>query len=315
MRQRVTTLVPALLLPFILMMTPVFAISAAPGDTLYPAKLKLESVRLSLATNPLSEIGLHLDFASLRLEELAGLLDMPNPNSKLVEVVSQNFKGHVEEAQEGLRVLKNRGDAEGPRAALLKTKVVQTAALSETVRWQCGQPEAPVTAAGACLSIQPALTTTLNEFTELVVPDARERIFIAMPPPPAPADSGSSNTFAKNAEPAPPAESSKVSAEPGTGTTTSKESAASADKPVASGDKSAGSSGGDSPKPAPPAAETAASPEPEPTPPEPIPSPTETPTSTEPPPSPPPPSGDQAPAEAGAPPPTPAGTAPQPQVE
>ncbi|MDP8927743.1 MAG: diguanylate cyclase [Actinomycetota bacterium] len=299
--RRMTTLVSTLLLlPFALMIVPAVAASAAPGDTLYQAKLSLESMRLALATNPVRDVGLHLDFASDRLGELTVLLDASNPDSGLIEIVSENFQGHVVKAHQGLRVLKARGDAEGPRAANLRTKVVSTAALSETVRLQCGQPETPVAAAQACLEMQPALTT-VHEFPELVVPDPQERILIALPPPPGPPNSATSNTSTATTGQAP--SSSQPVAE--SDTTASTAPPAGGDKPAPKGDQPAASggdkqarSGGNDPAgssgeapadPSQPPAETAASPNPEPTP-EPTPSPSETGTPTE---NPPPPGTDQ----------------------
>ncbi|MDP8960282.1 MAG: diguanylate cyclase [Actinomycetota bacterium] len=315
----VTTLVSALLLPFF-MLGPAFAAnSAAPGDALWPAKLTLESMRLTLATSPVRDVALHLDFAYRRLDELTGLLAVENPDSGLVEVVTSNFEEHLKGARQGLNVLNQRG--EGRQTAQLQTRAVVVEVQSQSVvRRQCGTgtAEVPAPAAVACQKIQRALPT-VNEIALMIAPEAEGIVTAIAPAPNAmgpPPSNGSSNTATTTADPA--AESSKVGSESGTGTTTGKQSSGSGDKPAASGgDKQARSGGNDpagssgkAPAPADPSqppAETAASPNPEPTP-EPTPSPTETPTATEDP-SPEPPGHPD-----GAPPRPDAATSPQPKA-
>lgn len=276
--RRVGTLVSALLLlPFTLMMGPAIAGNATPGDSLYGAKLALESVRLTLAVGRVREVGLHLDFASLRLSELTELLEGGNPDSRLIEAVTRNFQDHVTEAHQGLQVLKVSGDAEGPRAAQLVAKAVTVEALSETVSHTCGSTQVPASAGDACQEIQQALPT-VAAITLMVVPEAQQRIITAIGPPPialgaSPPGSGSSNTStATAAQPqnSSPQNSSQAGAESDTGKS---------NEPATSGDGKTASSGEASPKPASAPAQTATSPEPEPTPtPTPTPSPTETPT-------------------------------------
>lgn len=64
-----------------------------PGDAIYPVKLGIESLRLAVSFSPVSDAGLHLDFAQQRLTEIQYLaLEGRYEN---IPAASRNFKQHL----------------------------------------------------------------------------------------------------------------------------------------------------------------------------------------------------------------------------
>lgn len=133
-----------------------FAANAAPGDPLWwTAKLKLETMQLALATNPLREIILHHEFASRRLGELAELLTAGEPEPRLVEAVTQDFRSHVRGAVGGLERVERQRE---PQAAEGRTLVqTQIRALSGAVNAMCEGLTDSTSAKDACSELQQVL--------------------------------------------------------------------------------------------------------------------------------------------------------------
>lgn len=92
------------------------AANAQPGSLLWPAKLRLEQVRLFLETDPARKVTLHLEFANRRVEELSAPLPGAR-RSRLIRTIVANLGGHTEAALKGIHGLEGRaGRAEVLRA-------------------------------------------------------------------------------------------------------------------------------------------------------------------------------------------------------
>jgi hypothetical protein len=66
-----------------------------PGDTLYPAKLAVEDLRLSLASDPATEMKLALQFGEERVQELQALAENGQPIPESTVARMQNLFGYA----------------------------------------------------------------------------------------------------------------------------------------------------------------------------------------------------------------------------
>jgi hypothetical protein len=66
---------------------------ALPGDVLYPVKRTVESMQLAVSRNDASDARLHLAFASMRLDEVAALLEKGRPQD--IEPVLADYEAQV----------------------------------------------------------------------------------------------------------------------------------------------------------------------------------------------------------------------------
>ncbi|OGD33910.1 hypothetical protein A2988_00245 [Candidatus Azambacteria bacterium RIFCSPLOWO2_01_FULL_46_25] len=73
--------------------------NALPGDTLYPLKLRTEQVRVALSASPAKKSGLHLEFASRRLNELEKIVQEESARQMNVDALLINYKTELEESQ------------------------------------------------------------------------------------------------------------------------------------------------------------------------------------------------------------------------
>jgi diguanylate cyclase (GGDEF)-like protein len=140
---------PALALVLLLLLTgPMVAENAQPGETLWPVKLRLETLRLAVERDPADDVRLHLEFVSRRLAEL-GTLIHEVPEESLVASVASNLRDNVVSAVRVLEAVEEQspGLAEGLRAQLGPSLVQQANELAlllgscgggQLVRANCG---------------------------------------------------------------------------------------------------------------------------------------------------------------------------------
>lgn len=79
---------------------------AAPGNSLYEAKLAVEKVQLALAPNEDYRTRLHTDFADRRMDEIARLAEAPTTEQKQVATVVEGFGREVIALKDGLEKLR-----------------------------------------------------------------------------------------------------------------------------------------------------------------------------------------------------------------
>ena len=79
------------------------ATTAQPGETLWPVKRGMERARLVMATGPDSDMQVHVELASRRLNELNLLLATGEADPQVVDEVITDLRGHTEAAYEQLR--------------------------------------------------------------------------------------------------------------------------------------------------------------------------------------------------------------------
>jgi hypothetical protein len=80
--------------------------NAAPGNSLYKAKLAVESLQIRLAPNDDYRTNLHTEFADRRLDEVARLAEAPAVDTVLVASVLRSFNAEVAELKSGLEALR-----------------------------------------------------------------------------------------------------------------------------------------------------------------------------------------------------------------
>ncbi|MBW3605492.1 MAG: hypothetical protein KY460_11415 [Actinobacteria bacterium] len=95
--------------------TAIGATTAQPGESLWKVKLGLERVRLALATTPESDAEVHVDLASARLTELAGLI-----GSGAAPAVVSDVSGDL-----GNHTLAARDELEHVRTTSVRTQLEQ----------------------------------------------------------------------------------------------------------------------------------------------------------------------------------------------
>jgi hypothetical protein len=78
------------------------ATTAQPGETLWPVKRGMERARLAMATGPDSDMQIHVELASRRLNELNLLLATGGADPQVVDEVITDLRGHTEAASEQL---------------------------------------------------------------------------------------------------------------------------------------------------------------------------------------------------------------------
>ncbi|MDQ4130406.1 MAG: DUF5667 domain-containing protein, partial [Actinomycetota bacterium] len=275
---RVGSGLSAIVLALLLFVTPTATVFAAnnaePGDPLWSAKLRLETVQLAFTMNPLREVALHLEFANRRLNELTELIAEGNENRELVHAVSENLKGHVKGAV--ARLTQVQGSAVPDRATelVVQDQMQQVQILNGVVSAKCaGLQEVPV-AQDACGQLRHALEAAVvmlpSGTPPAVIPNPGG-ILLAIPPPPrASTQAGSSQTTTPtNSQVNEPARNAPAGTDAGA-------RAASNEAPAGGGDTAKSSDRAPATDPAPAGPAVAASPTPEKPTPTPPPSPTET---------------------------------------
>ncbi|HJV04805.1 MAG TPA: diguanylate cyclase, partial [Actinomycetota bacterium] len=101
--RRVLTVLAAAFLLGGVMAGPAFAMveNSAPGEILWPLKLRIEGIRLALEGDSTGDVLLHLEFASRRIRELQVVF--PEGETSLVGTVVDNLDGHTQSAVDIMR--------------------------------------------------------------------------------------------------------------------------------------------------------------------------------------------------------------------
>jgi diguanylate cyclase (GGDEF)-like protein len=169
------TAVAAALVLGLMMAGPAFAVveNSAPGEFLWPLKLRIEAARLALERDTTEDVLLHLEFASRRIGELQQVV--AEGDTSLVGTVVDNLDGHNRSAVLVLADSGNRGLSTPILRAQAEVVFNQSVQILEAlVATACGESDQEAgPPRAACPGLRHALGSSSSALTTLEGEDAK----------------------------------------------------------------------------------------------------------------------------------------------